>query len=440
MSTDVSQYRICAQKMLPKELKMLERIATSNIPKEQASKLRAISMKGKIWPQGKTLYIKFLQRPPQNLSRTWGPNKFFSDPSRWPTIDKNGNTIRFDPLEKELFNKDIITCIKKIVNERLNPIINLNFVFADDVKYNGRCDIRISFDPNQGAWSYVGTDNTNIRNQNQPTMNLGWYDVPTVLHEFCHALGLAHEHQSPSDCPKNATQKFKDQFCNKINWNLAALYNWASKSQGWSQKQTKDQIVYRYSMTEVNGTDFDPLSIMLYFYPKEVTDDNKGTSMNTRLSKLDVTYLNSLYPGSPSISKRVEEPNDFYFKVYGEYINSGETTTMMPTTMMPTTMMPTTMMPTTMMPTTMIPTTMEPTTIEPTTMEPTTIEPTTMEPEITVVEVVETVTTSEPVIVKEATTAARNGLKIFLNVIFGILGTVAAICIIILFISLLLGK
>jgi len=28
-------------------------------------------------------------------------------------------------------------------------------------------------------------------------MNLGFVDRPTVLHEFGHALGLIHEHQSP---------------------------------------------------------------------------------------------------------------------------------------------------------------------------------------------------------------------------------------------------
>ena len=42
---------------------------------------------------------------------------------------------------------------------------------------------------------------------------------------------------------------------------------------------------------------------MLYFYPKSFTTDNKGTSLNARLSTHDVTYINSIYPGSYPISR-----------------------------------------------------------------------------------------------------------------------------------------
>ena len=27
-------------------------------------------------------------------------------------------------------------------------------------------------------------------------MNFSWFDVPTILHEFCHALGMMHEHNN----------------------------------------------------------------------------------------------------------------------------------------------------------------------------------------------------------------------------------------------------
>jgi len=55
-------------------------------------------------------------------------------------------------------------------------------------------DIRIGFDSNDGAWSYIGTDSSN----KWKTINLGFIDCGTVLHEFGHALGLIHKHQSPA--------------------------------------------------------------------------------------------------------------------------------------------------------------------------------------------------------------------------------------------------
>lgn len=47
-----------------------------------------------------------------------------------------------------------------------------------------------------GSWSYIGTDAITIPVESF-TMNFGFMDQPTVMHEFGHALGLIHEHQSP---------------------------------------------------------------------------------------------------------------------------------------------------------------------------------------------------------------------------------------------------
>jgi len=55
---------------------------------------------------------------------------------------------------------------------------------------------RVTFDPNDGAWSWVGTDARRIP-FNQATMNLGFLDGGTAAHEFGHSIGLGHEHQNP---------------------------------------------------------------------------------------------------------------------------------------------------------------------------------------------------------------------------------------------------
>ena len=60
---------------------------------------------------------------------------------------------------------------------------NLSFVLSDDVS----SEIRVTFDPNDGAWSYLGTDCRRIP-LNQATMNLGFQDGGTSGHEFGHVL------------------------------------------------------------------------------------------------------------------------------------------------------------------------------------------------------------------------------------------------------------
>lgn len=57
----------------------------------------------------------------------------------------------------------------------------------------------------------------------------------------------------------------------------------------------------KYNMNSVNGSNYDPKSVMLYSYPAEVTNNNKGTYRNIRLSEQDKKWLSSIYPtdGSP---------------------------------------------------------------------------------------------------------------------------------------------
>ena len=82
--------------------------------------------------------------------------------------------------------------------------IYINLVFSECASGG---DIRISFDDPTSSWAYVGLQAKQIQ-AGKPTMNLGWVDdttkyatpseMGTILHEFGHALGLKHEHQSPA--------------------------------------------------------------------------------------------------------------------------------------------------------------------------------------------------------------------------------------------------
>ncbi|MBK8444383.1 MAG: hypothetical protein IPL35_13645 [Sphingobacteriales bacterium] len=152
-------------------------------------------------------------------------------------------------------------------------------------------DIRISFKADRGSWSHIGKNATYI-SQNNPTMNFGWLKDNTdiveinrvVLHEFGHALGLVHEHQSPVA---------------NINWNKAAVKSYYLNNMGWSESQVESNVFQMYSVGETNFTAFDAQSIMLYPIDKRLTTDNFSTNWNTDLSVTDKEFIGSIYPFHP---------------------------------------------------------------------------------------------------------------------------------------------
>ena len=303
---NLSQLRICAEKMLPENKNALKELKMKcNGNKCQYSKLKAAFYTSKLWSISDVIKIKFLENPPYNLVRTLTSRILNSK-------DENGNILKIDPLQKEVDNMNVIDAIIKIITEHVQPFIGIPLQF---VKRNEQADIKISFDPNGGAWSFVGTDCRQTP-QNEPTMNFGWFDVATTIHEFGHALGMIHEHQNPKG--------------NTIDWDEQKVYRWASQTQGWDQGTTFHNIIEKYDTTQINGSVFDPQSIMLYFFPGSLTLNNKGTHQNLRLSSYDVEYLNSMYPNN---NKEIcgivkcETPDQFYTSAYNENINSNEKNT-----------------------------------------------------------------------------------------------------------------
>lgn len=160
---------------------------------------------------------------------------------------------------------------------------NITFKFGK----NPRADIRIAFDPKGGSWSYHGVQSNGFFLFNRPSMNYGWLTPTTpeqeyrrvVLHEFGHALGLIHEHLSP-----NA----------QIPWDLPKLYAYYKRTNGWSEQQTRDQVVNRIKVDR--ATNFDKDSIMLYHFPAELTTNGTSTPWNTELSETDKRFIAQLYP------------------------------------------------------------------------------------------------------------------------------------------------
>jgi len=148
--------------------------------------------------------------------------------------------------------------------------LKLNFNDAPDA------EIRITFDPGDGAWSYVGTDCRGIPT-NEPTMNLGFLDGGTAAHEFGHAIGLAHEHQNPAG---------------GIQWNEQVVITELAKSPNfWDETTARHNVLRKYAAAQINGTAFDRDSIMLYFFPASWTLNGIGTKANEIVSRIDKEFV-----------------------------------------------------------------------------------------------------------------------------------------------------
>ena len=217
--------KICIDRVMPRK-----RLRFQSTRRVAGGVLRAINPRGTAWINGSTLSVRFI----------------------------GGSAAQ-----------------KAIAREQAgwwSQVANLKFDFKDAPN----ADIRIAFDSTDGAWSWIGTECKDIPN-NEPTMNLGFLDGGTAAHEFGHAIGLAHEHQSPHG---------------GLKWIEAVVIEEMAKSPNfWDADTTRHNILRKYTAQQVNGTAFDPDSIMLYFFPPEWTTNGIGSKANDVLSAMDKAFI-----------------------------------------------------------------------------------------------------------------------------------------------------
>ena len=220
-----------------------------------------------------------LLRPQRIIARA-GVSRAIVDPKKlWVT----GSTLRVrfmggTPTEQGKAKQQALWW-----SEHANLILDFNN--APDA------EIRVAFDGSDGAWSYVGTDARGIPAR-EPTMNLGFLDGGTAAHEFGHAIGLHHEHQNPKG---------------GIEWNEeVVIQDLSGPPNNWTEEQIRHNVLSKYRLDQVRGTDFDQNSIMLYFFPDTWVKTGKGTKENEVLSDLDKSFIAAEY-AYPRDRKKVIE-------------------------------------------------------------------------------------------------------------------------------------
>lgn len=201
----------------------------------------------------------------------------------WPAGYKL--TCRFLDGDKSQRNK--VTANAKIWEQYAN--IQIEFGTA------ANADVRISFVADPGSWSAIGKDCQNSYFDNKPTMNFGWLRDDTkddeyervVVHEFGHALGCIHEHQSPTE---------------NLHWDVNAVYaEFSGPPNNWSKAEIDSNILEKYSPKGITASRFDRHSIMLYQFDASLFTDHKATPLNYQLSAEDKKMIAEMYPAAKAV-------------------------------------------------------------------------------------------------------------------------------------------
>lgn len=161
-----------------------------------------------------------------------------------------------------------------------------------EVTQLSEAEVRIGYSTADGeSSSNVGRDVLNV-SANRPTTVYGWdltshYGSGTALHELGHVLGMEHEHQNP--------------FAG-IKWHEEAVY----KSLGgppnhWKRPVTFENILKKLTPQQVQGSSWDPASIMEYeFDPGLIAEphqyDVNGLVPPATLSAADKQWALKWYP------------------------------------------------------------------------------------------------------------------------------------------------
>jgi hypothetical protein len=166
-----------------------------------------------------------------------------------------------------------------------------------EVNQLNEAEVRIGYSTIDGSSaSAVGRDVLTIP-LNEPTTVYGWdlttpYGSGTALHELGHVIGMEHEHQNPYA---------------GIKWHEQAVYDaLAQPPNNWDHDTTYHNILEKLSTQQVQGSTWDPDSIMEYEFEPGLIDEPEDYDINGlappgTLSKADKEWAIKWYPSLKAV-------------------------------------------------------------------------------------------------------------------------------------------
>jgi len=184
-------------------------------------------------------------------------------------------------IKPHAFDPQLVTLIEKYSNIWA-PYSGIVFRFVDHLP----AEIIVEINGLSAHSSLIGRNSLTKSHLGLTTMNLGIAAFVNeeqirrpIIHEFGHALGCIHEHQSPAA---------------SIKWNEPAVIRTYAFG-GWDENMVRTNLLNRYSKGEITNSRFDPDSIMLYPIADTLTLDGFFTNWNTQLSDLDKSFMSKAY-------------------------------------------------------------------------------------------------------------------------------------------------